>query len=440
MANDLNLPSLTELVNRIQTDIQTELPQSNPFLPESALLAFVISLAARFDENYNQLQSLFNDLYLNTASDQFVERWGSIWGIARLAATPSAGNVVATGTVSSNVPQGTILNATDDISYETQADIDIETDSKTVTLSISGVVVTVTDTDTDDFAFATGQTVTIAGADVSDYNGDFTITMVDSLTFNYTLSATPSGDPTGTITAASDMAVMDVLSTTGGQNTNQTSGTNLTFSNTIAGVDSISFVDLGGLEGGLDEESDDDYRARVLTRIREPVAQWSISSIKALAFEIQGVTRVFVFSITPDIGAVTVFFVRDNDGTGLAILPNSEEIALVRANLLTIIPPDMNSDLLFVDAPTPITVIFNFQSITPSSITMQEAIKANLQQYFTENAGVGDDILELAYNSVIFNTIDPNTGQQISAFSLVSPVGNVGITDDQIGILGNVTF
>lgn len=440
MANDLNFPTLTELVNRIQTDVQAELPQSNPFLPESVLLAFIIGVAGRFAEIYNQLQSLLNDLYLDTASDQFIERWGSIYGIARLAATPSAGDVVATGTTSNTVPQGTILNATDDVSYETQADIDIETDIKTVTLSLSGVVVTVIDTDTDDFAFATGQIVTIAGADISDYNGDFTITMGDSRTFNYTLSSTPSGAPTGTITAEADMALMNVLSTAGGQNTNQTSGTNLTFSNTISGVDSTSYVALEGLQGGLDEESDDNYRIRILHRIQNPVAQFSVSDIEALCFEIEGVTRVFVLSATPSAGLVTVYFVRDNDGTGEAILPNSEEITIVKNNILKDLPAPMTSGDLTVDAPQPLTVNFQFESITPSTTTMQEAIAANLQQYFTENAGVNNNILELAYNSVIFNTVDPNTGEQISAFILSGPVGNVGVAANEIGILNSVTF
>lgn len=46
----------------------------------------------------------------------------------------------------------------------------------------------------------TGQSVTIAGANESDYNGTFTITVINAVTFTYTVPGAPSSPATGSIT------------------------------------------------------------------------------------------------------------------------------------------------------------------------------------------------------------------------------------------------
>ena len=50
--------------------------------------------------------------------------------------------------------------------------------------------------------FATGDLVTIAGADQTEYNGTFTITVVTTNTFTYAVTGTPATPATGTITAS----------------------------------------------------------------------------------------------------------------------------------------------------------------------------------------------------------------------------------------------
>lgn len=49
--------------------------------------------------------------------------------------------------------------------------------------------------------YITGQTVNIAGADQSEYNGDLQITVTSTTTFTYTVTGTPATPATGTITA-----------------------------------------------------------------------------------------------------------------------------------------------------------------------------------------------------------------------------------------------
>lgn len=72
--------------------------------------------------------------------------------------------------------------------------------TRTVELTRSGS--TVTGTCEDPHGWATGYTITIAGASQSEYNGDVVITVTGDTTFTFTVSGTPVTPATGTITAA----------------------------------------------------------------------------------------------------------------------------------------------------------------------------------------------------------------------------------------------
>ena len=69
----------------------------------------------------------------------------------------------------------------------------------TVTITSSATTATVTHTA---HGFTTGQSVTISGANESEYNGTFTITVTGSNAYTYTLPNSTSSPATGTITAS----------------------------------------------------------------------------------------------------------------------------------------------------------------------------------------------------------------------------------------------
>src|SRR6185369_16943680 len=58
--------------------------------------------------------------------------------------------------------------------------------------------------------FSTGDTVTIAGASPSAYNGTFSITVIDGNTFTYNTGSAQTTDATGTITAVKGGTVFSV--------------------------------------------------------------------------------------------------------------------------------------------------------------------------------------------------------------------------------------
>ena len=74
-----------------------------------------------------------------------------------------------------------------------------------VTLTNSGTVATASPTGHN---LATGDEVIISGANESEYNGTFTVTVLDDNTYEYTMSSSPSGDATGTTVANTKFAVV----------------------------------------------------------------------------------------------------------------------------------------------------------------------------------------------------------------------------------------
>jgi hypothetical protein len=102
-----------------------------------------------------------------------------------------ATNSVTSGHVATTPYQFSIFKASHTVSV-----VSITRSSTTATVTATG------------HGFRNGASVTIAGATQTDYNGAFTITLVDADTFTYTVANSPASPATGTITATgADQAV-----------------------------------------------------------------------------------------------------------------------------------------------------------------------------------------------------------------------------------------
>lgn len=92
------------------------------------------------------------------------------------------------------------LTRTDDNTWVIEA-VSFTFPTPTSVTSITRVSTTATVTMAAPHGLLTGQVVNIAGADQSDYNGDFQITVTSTTIFTYTVSGAPVTPATGTITA-----------------------------------------------------------------------------------------------------------------------------------------------------------------------------------------------------------------------------------------------
>ena len=87
----LDLPqNADEVVQRSKTDVQRDLVESNPFLENSWLGALVTAAANRIFDFYIQLQVAIDLNFPDTTTGDFLDRWASIYGVSRTAATQSS--------------------------------------------------------------------------------------------------------------------------------------------------------------------------------------------------------------------------------------------------------------------------------------------------------------------------------------------------------------
>jgi len=432
----IDFSSYKEIVNRIRSDIQQNLPGTDPTIFGSFVRAFADSLAGRsFDITVLQEQLLIQ-MFPQTATGEFLELWAEYSNITRNPATGSNGPVTFTGTVASVIPAGTQVRDASGNIFETDTSLALSAQVISITsLTRSGNVVTATTSS--DNHLGSGQEVDVVGAVETDYNGTQTITVTGSDTFTFLIDTTPSSPATGTITAEFDGGFVDVTSVNTGADQNLDSGAQLSLVTPIAGVDTTAFVQFGEVGGGTDTESDDDLRSRLFQARANPVANFNVAAIEKQARSIAGVTRVKIKRITPYIGGVTILFVRDNDPN---IIPSASEVTAVKDAILEILQASSSEDDVFVTAPTPVTTDFTFSAIDPDTPTMRTAIEENLKAFYEDEVDFETDITEDKYRSAIINTIDPETGDSLISFTLTSPSADITVSTDEIGVLGDVTF
>lgn len=434
----LDLPSsASEIEQRAKTDVQRELTSSNPFLKNSWLGALITGYANRIFDFYLQLLEAVKQSRPDTATDEDLEEWAAIWKILKLPATVASGNVIAGGTATTSVPIGTIFTTSDGKTYTSNSTVVISANSISVS-SITRSGTTATATTASNHNLANNIPVTISGANETDYNlTDVAIVVTGLNTFTYQVANAPTTPATGTILAAFDSIPVPVDSDGFGAAENQLAGTLLTLQTPIVGMDDEAGVDFGELGGGTDQETDTQLQDRLTDRIQNPTAHFNPADIIAKAKKIAGVTRVIVQEITPAVGQVTIYFMRDNDDDPI---PSGSEVITVKNKILEIKPANTADVDVIVAAPVAVSTDFTFSALSPDTSTMRTAINANLAQFFSERTEVGVDVDQDAYRAAIFNTVDTDTGDEVLSFSLSTPSTDIAIASGEIGTLGNITY
>ena len=433
----LRLPAnRQEVIDRGLSDIQAVLQNTNPFLRNSLLRALGTATGGRNFEFYFQLQSLSRDLFPLTSTDEFADGWASLKGVFRNPASIANGDLIATGVLGTVIPVGTQFSTPDGRQYVTLLASTIVTQLINID-DLSSVGVTATANTTGAHGFASGQTVTIAGATQAGYNGAFLITRIDDTTFQYDVPLGLPSPATGIITSTADMATIPSASIEFGEAQNIDGNTQLSITSPIAGLDNTAIALPPGITGGTDLESDADFRTRFIAAYQDPIAQYNVAAVTQAATSVPGGTRVFVLEVTPAIGFVTVFFMRDND---VNPIPDANEVQKVLDAITAIRPVNGNNTNLIVQAPTPITVDFLISLIDPDTPTMRDSITANLALMFAERTSVGQDLTPDDYRCAISGTVDNVTGQVLSRFILTSPTGTIAVGAGEIPVLGTITF
>lgn len=114
-------PTLSELIDRVQADIDSRLPGADSRLRRSPLDVLAKLVAGAAYGLYGYLDWISNQALPDLADAEQLQRWVTIWGLTRKAATAAIGPVTITGADTSIVPAGSLLQRGDGAEFMTLA-------------------------------------------------------------------------------------------------------------------------------------------------------------------------------------------------------------------------------------------------------------------------------------------------------------------------------
>jgi len=293
-------PTLTELIKRIVADLSSRLTgDPNKITRRSNTGIIGRTLAGAIHLVYGYLSWVADQIIIDQAEKEYLERWAAIWGITRDPAAPAQGDIDITGIDTTVMPAGTVWIRSDGVEFTTDS---LET-------VVAGVI-------------TAALTATVAGLDG-----------------------------------------------------NTDAGLSFEIQTPIAGIDTPATVAAGGIDGGLNEQTDEELREELLFRLQEPPKAGSESDYVRWAKEVPGVTRAWAFALWMGPGTVGITFVRDGDPD---IIPDAGEVQDVQDNI------DLNRPV--TATPTAFAPVENTIDMTiklePNTAAVQTQVEAEIDDYY----------------------------------------------------------
>ncbi len=441
-------PSFDDFVELVRAELRRQIPTIDPTVFGSWSRGFTDGVAAAASALDLVVRDVETQLFPQTAQGEFLNIWGDYEGLPRNAAAGAIGLISIPGVLGTVVSAGTIFTSATGFEYAT-SEISTVTDPDQGITGITRVGTTATATVAEGHALATGMEVTVSGADQAEYNITTTVSVLSSLTFSYEVSGSPTTPATGTIGYNAAFAVVDVAAILTGAQTNADAGALLTLTtpSEITDIDGDAYVQIDGLSGGSSIESDEDYRARILLSRSIIEGVFTEDQVILAALSLSGNTRAFVKRPTvggaggaedPYPGQVAVYIMRDDDANPIpptTVLDATKELIVADGAM----PAHTAEADIFVEAPDPVSEVFDFNSLEPNTTTMQEAIRAQLTAFFQDSVQFETNVTENAYISAIQTTQDTQTGDFIESFALTTPSGPIVVTDGEIAVYDDTT-
>lgn len=258
-------------------------------------------------------------------------------------------------------------------------------------------------------------------------------------TVQFTFSDAPVAVPAGTVLiTASDIAFVTtsdvspdgqstVEAVTPGTTSNVQVGVDLSLTSPIAGVMRASVL---SLSLGTDDETDENLRARLLYKTQNPPRGGTAADYVSWTLEVAGVTRAWCYPHEPSTGEVTIRFMTDgltDDG-----IPTGDLVATVTNHLTEVAPIGA---VLQVVPPVKELLDVTVSGLVPSNLTIQEQIKAKLQEVIFDEAQPGSVIYRSHLSSAIASIPEVVTHEiTVPNTEIITPA------DKALFMLGEVTF
>lgn len=219
--------------------------------------------------------------------------------------------------------------------------------------------------------------------------------------------------------AAGGAVDLTVTAIASGKTGNAATGVVLTLLNPVLGLDAAGLVQAPGLTGGVEAETEDEYRARILARLSDEKTGGNDADYKMWALQAPGVTRAWVQRGPDGSGEVVVLFSMDGtypDGipVGSVAPAYSGDLLTLYTHLLTMAPAPA---VLYVSAPAPRVINYVIHGLSPDSPEIRAAIAAELQDLHARKSDVGRvwrwswaaEAISIAAGEDGFDSIEPNT-------------------------------
>lgn len=265
-------------------------------------------------------------------------------------------------------------------------------------------------------AFATGN-VSVTGTNGSVIRVGTLLQRADGTEYSVTVEQTISGG----------IATAPVIAVTADEDSDCDEGVVLNFESPIAGVDAASTVATDGLSGGSDGETEEEFRTRILERMRNPPQGGSAADYTAWAKGVSGVTRVWPVPLGLGAGTVVVRFVRDDD---LSLIPDAGEVTAVQTYIDALKPAHATVTVVApVASPLALTL-----HISPDTSDIRAAVSAQLTDLLYRDAEPGGTIQLSDIRTAIGNAAG------LDDYTLSSPVADVTHTTGQLATLGVITY
>ena len=208
---------------------------------------------------------------------------------------------------------------------------------------------------------------------------------------------------------------------------NADAGLQLTLVQPVAGVTNAFTVIAPGLSGGIEMESIESLRARVIRSYRVIPHGGSADDYETWALEFPGVTRVWCRGNYLGPGTVGLFVMRDNDPVPV---PNPTQLQEIKDYIEPLRPVTAE---LYVLAPTLKPVLYSIHPV-PDTTAVRAAITASLKDLHEREAGLGDKLLI----SHIREAISGAAGE--TDHSLTVPSADVTAAVNELLTFGGITW
>lgn len=258
-------------------------------------------------------------------------------------------------------------------------------------------------------------------------------TRADGAVFNVVAAAAASGNS----------VALDLEADAAGAAGNTDAGTALTLldpddapTGTPAQITVLAAADGSGLSGGVDEESLESFRAKVLYRKRNPPQGGSIPDYVAWVLEaVPTAVAVYVDSFENDNRSVWVQFTVSDQVNGI---PTAGQVAAAQAYVDDPIRRPITARV-FVSASIPVPQGIVIGGLSPDTVDIRQSIEVELAAVYTDRAQPGTPSKDFVFSaSWLDEAISRATGED--RHRLVSPSADQTFTAGNLPVLGTIAY